>query len=309
MSQGILSNVTSGTLPGLTAIDIINNAFDALVTMNSGSTAPANASESMPAGQLWLNTSVNPYLVQISDGAAWLTIGYLDVVNHTYTTKGPTGTGGEHWGAPGTIPVGTLLCYGQTVPIASYPALAAVLGTTYGGDGVTTFGLPDKRGRASAGKDDMGGTAAGRLTYGGSGITGTTLGASGGAETYTLTVGNLAVHNHTAGVATHNHTLHDPQHNHTGGDTGHSHGAANGDCYHLQTVQPSGGYTTAVIGSSTGGYNMGVAGGNANVYINNNTTGIYIDNASPAVTVNNNGSGTPHQNTQPTIICNYYIWY
>ena len=44
-------------------------------------------------------------------------------------------------------PVGWALCDGQLLLIAQYDALFALIGTTYGGDGVTTFALPDLRGR------------------------------------------------------------------------------------------------------------------------------------------------------------------
>ena len=68
------------------------------------------------------------------------------------------------WGAPQALPIGFLgqwpvatpptgflVCDGSTKVIATYPALAAVLGMTFGGDGITTFGLPDFRGRAPVG--------------------------------------------------------------------------------------------------------------------------------------------------------------
>lgn len=44
-------------------------------------------------------------------------------------------------------PVGWALCNGQILPIAQNEALFSILGTTYGGDGISTFGLPDLRGR------------------------------------------------------------------------------------------------------------------------------------------------------------------
>jgi microcystin-dependent protein len=44
-------------------------------------------------------------------------------------------------------PMGWMLCNGQTLPISQYQALFALLGTYYGGDGVTNFKLPDLRGR------------------------------------------------------------------------------------------------------------------------------------------------------------------
>ena len=46
------------------------------------------------------------------------------------------------------VPRGWLLCYGQLVPISEYPALYNIIGTTFGGNGTTTFVIPDMRGMA-----------------------------------------------------------------------------------------------------------------------------------------------------------------
>lgn len=63
------------------------------------------------------------------------------------TNISPTGVV-QMWPATiASIPAGWLFCDGSTKNIADFPALAAVLGTTYGGDGITTFGLPDSRDR------------------------------------------------------------------------------------------------------------------------------------------------------------------
>lgn len=91
-------------------------------------------------------------------------------------------------------------CYGQTLLVSDYPLLASRLGSTYGGDGVVDFALPDYRGRVPAGADNMGGVAANRLTTAGSGVDGGTLGAVGGAQTHTLTVGQLAAHGHVLAI-------------------------------------------------------------------------------------------------------------
>lgn len=78
------------------------------------------------------------------------------------------------------------LCSGQLLPISSNSALFSLLGTTYGGDGRTTFGLPDLRGRVPIHE----GT--------GPGLTPRNLGARSGSETNVLTYSQLPVHNHLA---------------------------------------------------------------------------------------------------------------
>lgn len=76
-------------------------------------------------------------------------------------------------------PQGWLLCQGQTLPIAQYNPLFAVIGTQFGGDGVTNFKLPDLQQRILIGA-------------GGS----TQHGATTGVETATLTADHLPAHSH-----------------------------------------------------------------------------------------------------------------
>lgn len=71
------------------------------------------------------------------------------------------------------------ICQGQLLSIANYTALYSILGTTYGGDGRTTFALPDLKGRVPVGA----GT--------GSGLGAIALGQRGGAMQNTLNSGNL----------------------------------------------------------------------------------------------------------------------
>ena len=91
-----------------------------------------------------------------------------------------------------------LLCDGATHTVATYPALAAALSTTFGGNGVTTFGVPDLTNRAIVSIDT---NSSGRLTTANSGINGTTLGAAGGttaiqAHTHTGTIATAGEHTH-----------------------------------------------------------------------------------------------------------------
>jgi microcystin-dependent protein len=81
-------------------------------------------------------------------------------------------------------PRGWAKCDGQLLAISQYNALFSLLGTMYGGDGRTTFALPDYRGR----------TAVGIGT--GPGLSNINQGAKGGSENANLTVNNLPAHNH-----------------------------------------------------------------------------------------------------------------
>lgn len=83
------------------------------------------------------------------------------------------------------IPNGWLACDGSLYPIAEYDTLYVLLGTTYGGDGQTTFAVPDLRGRAPVHQ----GTGPGLSTY--------PLGARFGVETVTLTAQQMPAHTHT----------------------------------------------------------------------------------------------------------------
>lgn len=95
--------------------------------------------------------------------------------------------------AGSTAPNGYVLCYGQAIGRVSYAALFAAIGTTFGvGDGSTTFNVPDFRGRAGIGLDNMGGSSANRMTD----TLADVLGGSGGSELVTLLTANLASHTH-----------------------------------------------------------------------------------------------------------------
>jgi microcystin-dependent protein len=96
----------------------------------------------------------------------------------------------------GTVPpAGWFICVGQNAPRASYPELFNVISTTYGsGDGSTTFGIPDCRGRATYSIDSSGSN---RITVAGGNIDGTVQGNSGGAQNQTLSQAQLPVFSQT----------------------------------------------------------------------------------------------------------------
>lgn len=80
-------------------------------------------------------------------------------------------------------------CQGQTIAIASNTALFSILGTTYGGNGTTTFQLPDLQGRVPIGQ----GTGPGLSTI--------SLGQKAGVNSVTLTTNNLPQHIHGLSAA------------------------------------------------------------------------------------------------------------
>jgi microcystin-dependent protein len=96
------------------------------------------------------------------------------------------------WGTT-TAPAGWLLCDGSLVSRTAFPALFSLLGTTFGaGDGSTTFGLPDLRGRTGIGA----GT--------GTGLSSRILGVNGGEESHQLSIAELASHTHVQNAHNHN---------------------------------------------------------------------------------------------------------
>ncbi|MCP1728644.1 microcystin-dependent protein [Natronospira proteinivora] len=90
-------------------------------------------------------------------------------------------------------PDGWLICDGQLLPIAQYEVLFVLLGTTYGGDGQTTFGLPDLRGRVPVHPGNQ--YAAGQV---------------GGQETVSLTSNQLPAHDHAMNVSQESASASDP---------------------------------------------------------------------------------------------------
>lgn len=210
----------------------------------------------------------------------------------------------------GTPRTGFLLCDGSAVSRAVYANLFAAIGINFGpGDGVTTFNLPDFRGRSPMGE----GT--------GSGLSPRVIGDIFGEELHVLSVAELATHthlqnshNHTQDAHTHtqnahthtqdshNHTLTDPGHNHTTVDHTHTQDA------HNHVVAPTN--NSVYANANTGVYAPGANGNtdsmssgnttatnqNANVTVQSSTTGV----ASTATTATNQNATATNQNTTAT---------
>jgi len=96
-------------------------------------------------------------------------------------------------------PAGWMFCEGQLLPISENETLFQLIGTTYGGDGQSTFALPDLRGRIP-------------LHFG----NGFVLAETGGAEEITLTVSQIPAHSHPMLASTDVGSLQSPQGNVTG---------------------------------------------------------------------------------------------
>lgn len=123
-------------------------------------------------------------------------------------------------------PEGWALCDGRTLAISTNEALYALIGTSYGGDGQSTFALPDLRGRVPI--------------HTGPGYT---LGQVGGTETVTLTSQNLPVHSHTPSASAANATSADP--------TGRV-WATNNDYRCYSNATPNTSFAPSAIGSAGG---------------------------------------------------------
>jgi microcystin-dependent protein len=82
-------------------------------------------------------------------------------------------------------PAGWMFCAGQLLPISEYDVLFNLIGTTYGGDGQSTFALPDLRGRLPIHMNSS-----------------FFLGANGGGEAVTLTANQMPAHTHAVSATT-----------------------------------------------------------------------------------------------------------
>ena len=141
-------------------------------------------------------------------------------------------------------PQGWARCEGQLLAIAQNSALFSLLGTTYGGDGRTSFGLPDLRGRSIIGQGN------------GPGLSPVSWGQKSGAENLTLTVNNMPSHNHGVSVSV----------NTSNGEEATSTGTLSSH---------TGAFNEESSGNVLGGVNQNSVGGNQSANIRNPYLGIY----------------------------------
>ena len=163
------------------------------------------------------SSTITPLSIAAATGAVTLGASLSVTTSATMTTLNVTGNGivsgtlgvngtmnaatvqqgGSALVPPGTImayagtsaPAGWLLCDGSVYNVSDHPALGGAVGSIFGGNGITTFGVPDLRGRTIFGVD----AASSRISVAGSGIDATTIGAShaGGAQAVTIGQANL----------------------------------------------------------------------------------------------------------------------
>lgn len=193
-----------------------------------------------------------------------------------FVNPAPVGSGMDYWGD--TLPPRYVWADGSLLDPANFPELFAVFGTRYGGDGINTFGVPDKRDRTSVGKGNMGGVPANRVTNAVSGFDTTVLGSSGGAQSHTLTTAEMPSHTHTQNA-----------HQHVGG------------LINIDIAQLTDWYSYGKTAWGTG--RVATASGT-------DAANRYQANTSSVAAVNQNtGGGGAHRNMQPSITCNYIIKY
>ena len=237
---------------------------DALVTPNLN---PLPLDSAGNCGNVFLDPNI-VYKVVLTDSSGNQVWTYDPVYPFPPTTVSSVPSGTIFPFAGVAAPAGFLLCYGQTVPVATYPLLYDAIGTVWGPAVGGTFTLPDFRGRLLAGADNMGGSAANRLTgYG--------VGTTGGEQTHLLIAAELPVS-----------AYHDTGHTHAITDPTHSHSY------------------TSVGGAATLG-SGGTAGLTGALTTGASATGITVNSGTANIT--NVAGGGSHNNVQPTAGINYII--
>jgi microcystin-dependent protein len=248
--------------------NLMSSIITSVVTMFDGTT-----DTNIPDKAKRYNTSTDKFQKYSSSGGTWANLGFHTAIDNHIADTGlhsgvPTGAIMQFGGS--SAPSGYLLANGVDVSRTTYAALFAVYGTTYGsGDGSTTFGLPNIKGRFPIGKGDAGITA--------------TLGATGGSFDHTHSVPNhahaIATHSHTMGNHTHSVGAHQhPMSTHFHYVPGHGHSSSHANATieitssgsHLHDIPRRG-----AAGSSSGDNRVSMTNGVAST----DTGGITVSNS------------------------------
>lgn len=129
--QGSACMPTTGTVSGLAFAQAVNLGLAAIISSNSGATAPANGCAGVPVkGQWWLDTSASPNILKFNDGTSWLAVGAVDLTNHVWAP--PIGGGTATLASANTVDLGSAagsaITISGTTTIASFGS-NAVAGT------------------------------------------------------------------------------------------------------------------------------------------------------------------------------------
>lgn len=180
-------------------------------------------------------------------------------------------------------PRGWALCDGQLLPISQHQALFALIGTTYGGDGGTTFALPDLRGRVAMGEGN------------GPGLTSRSLGEKSGVEEVVLNVNQMPSHTHTASFTATN----DPKVKTTVNAHDGEGNVDNAKDAYFATGGSSDGRTTIL---NKHGYST-----TKDVTMQSDAVQVSVTKTEGTVSVSNVGGGQGVYNMQPYLVVNYII--
>jgi microcystin-dependent protein len=207
----------------------------------------------------------------------------------------------------GVAPAKWLLCDGAAVSRTTYAALYAAIGTVFGaGNGVTTFNVPDCRGRVIAGLD--GGTNRLLSTLTG-GVDGTTFAAVGGDDGHTLTSAQMPSHGHgIVGSISVSGTISGTTSGFTGGVTAQHVHQYTSQSINIAKVVGSEGSASAAS-NSWQAYSTGAESNDHAHFYNGSVSGTFSGSGnSNTLTIASTGGGAQHNNVQPTIVMSKIIY-
>ena len=260
----------------------------------SATTVSDAAPENPNAGDAWFNSLDGNLYIYYSDADSSQWVQATSVIANAESNPVPAGSI-MAW-ANATAPQNWLVCDGSAVARATYPALFAAIGTTYGlGDNATTFNLPDLRGRVPVGLSTD--------------TEFNTIGKTGGAKTHTLLSSEIPAHTHPNTLT--DATVASSTHTHYEGDLRAVIGAVNGNPgwlgYEATTLAPRGpttAYSYTVYGNN---YSSSALGFNHHTRVYGTTAAPNSTSTVGITNANNTGGGGAHNNLQPYITITYII--